>query len=228
MSSTAVHASVSNPYVGAYPWLRGRRAVWGEIARYIARDVPDVETMIELGAGYCDFVNQFPARHKLAFDLNPEMRAFAAPEVELRVESAIELPRIAPASIDLVFASNFLEHLDERELARLLARIHEVLTPRGRLVLIQPNHRLCREHYFDDPTHRTIFDDENIVDWLGRFGLVTLRRVAGLLPFTMNSRLPKSALLTRLYLNSPIRPLAAQMYVVAGRAPACGVANESP
>ena len=32
----------------------------------------------------------------------------------------------------------------------------------GRLVLIQPNHRLCAEHYFDDPTHRTIFDDRNI------------------------------------------------------------------
>jgi SAM-dependent methyltransferase len=221
-------ASTLNPYVGAYPWLRGRRAVWGEIARFVARDVPDVDSMIELGAGYCDFVNQFPARRKIAFDLNPEMRAFAAPDVELRLESAIELRGIATASIDLVFASNFLEHLDERELGILLTRIREVLTPRGRLVVIQPNHRLCAERYFDDPTHRTIFDDANIVEWLGRFGLSTLRCVPGLLPFTMNSRLPKSALLTRLYLQLPIRPLAAQMYVVAGRAPTCGVANGSP
>lgn len=207
-----------NPYVGAYPWLRGRRAVWREIVRYVRRDARSVQTLIELGAGYCDFINQFPAKRKIAFDLNPEMSAFAAPEVELRVESAIELPGVDAASVDLVFASNFLEHLDQHELGSLLARIHSTLTPTGRLILIQPNHRLCAEHYFDDPTHQTVFDDKNIVDSLARFGLKTLRVVPGLLPFTMNSRLPKWGFMTRLYLNLPVRPLAAQMYVVAGRA----------
>ena len=207
-----------NPYVGAYPWLRGRRAVWREIVRYVRRDAPSVETLIELGAGYCDFINQFPAKRKIAFDLNPEMSAFAAPEVELRVESAIELLGIDATSVDLVFASNFLEHLDQHDLGSLLTRIRSTLTPTGRLILIQPNHRLCAEHYFDDPTHQTVFDDKNIVDSIARFGLKTLRVVPGLLPFTMNSRLPKWGFMTRLYLNLPVRPLAAQMYVVAGRA----------
>ena len=78
--------SAPNPYSGAYPELPGRRAVWGAIARYVARDAPDVGLLVELGCGYGDFSRQFPAKRKLAFDLDPEMRRFAAPDVELRVE----------------------------------------------------------------------------------------------------------------------------------------------
>ncbi len=171
--------SAANPYVGAYPLLEERRGVWREIARYVQQDAPDVRTLVELGAGYCDFANQFSAARKIAFDLNPEMAAFAAPDVELRIASAIDMPGIDDASVDLVFASNFLEHLGEAELARLLPNVRRVLAPGGRTILIQPNHRLCAEHYFDDPTHRTIFDDRNIGDWLSRHGLRVVRLEAG-------------------------------------------------
>jgi len=208
--------SAANPYVGAYPELRGRRAVWGAIARFVARDAkPEVGTLVELGAGYCDFVNQFPAKRKIAFDLNPEMRRFAARDVELRVESAVSLPGVEPGTVDLVFASNFLEHLEGEELDELLPAIRRALAPGGRLLLIQPNHALCAERYFDDPTHRTIFDHGNIGACLAQHGLQVVKLVPGLLPFSMNSRLPKWGWLTRLYLTLPVRPLAAQMYVVA-------------
>ncbi len=210
--------SAANPYVGAYPVLEARRGVWREIARYVARDVPPVGTLVELGAGYCDFANAFPAERRIAYDLNPEMAVHAGPEVEFRLADAVELPGLEPGSVDLVFASNFLEHLDEAELARLLPRVRDVLAPGGRLVLIQPNHRLCAEHYFDDPTHKTIFDDRNVGPRLAAHGLPVRRVVPGLLPFSMRSRLPKRPILIRLYLASPLRPLAAQMYVVAERA----------
>ncbi len=207
--------TAQNPYAGAYPELPGRRAVWGAIARFVARDACDIDTLVELGPGYCDFLNQFPAKRKLGFDLNPEMKRFAAPGVGLRIESAMALRGIAQGSVDLLFASNFLEHLDAEELDELLPAIRRALSARGRLILIQPNHRLCAEHYFDDPTHRTIFDDANIGEWLARHGLRVVKLVPGLLPFSMNSRLPKWGWLTRLYLSLPFRPLAAQMYVVA-------------
>lgn len=210
--------NAAHPYVGAYPYRRGRRSVWRAIARFVARDVGTVGTLVELGAGYCDFVNGFPARRRIAFDLNPEMKRWADPGVELRIESAVELPGLAAGSADLVFASNFLEHLSEAELEVLLPRIRAVLSEQGRLILLQPNHRLCAERYFDDPTHRTIFDDASIAACLRRHGLRVIRIEPGLLPFSMDSRLPKSGVLTWLYLRSPIRPLAAQMYVVAERA----------
>lgn len=197
--------------------MRGRRAVWREIARYVARDVPSAGTVVELGAGYCDFINSISARRKIAFDLNPEMRAHAEPDVDLRIESAMGLSGLERGSVDLVFASNFLEHLNEAELDRLLPAIRDVLSPNGRFAVIQPNHRLCADHYFDDPTHVTVFSDLNLPSYMQRHGMRVHKLVPGLLPFSMNSRLPKTAILTRLYLASPIKPLAAQMYAVMGR-----------
>jgi len=208
----------TNPYIGAYPFLKGRRRVWREIVRFVQKDVPAARVVVELGAGYCDFINQFPALRKIAFDLNPEMAAFAAPEVELRTGEATTLSGIQPESIDLVFASNFLEHLRKEEIDALLPRIRSVLSPGGRLVLLQPNYRLCADRYFEDPTHQTIFDDESIVEVLTAHALHVIRLEPGLLPFSMQSRLPQWGCLTRLYLCSPIKPMAAQMYVVAGRA----------
>jgi len=205
-------------YVGAYPFLEERRHVWREIARYVQRDAPAAQSVVELGPGYCDFINEFRAPRKLAFDLNPEMAEFAAPEVDLRVGPAHNLASLGEGSVDLVFASNFFEHLEKDEAHELFAIVREVLSERGRLVLLQPNHRLCAANYFDDPTHKTIFDDKSIREDLASQGLKARRVVAGLLPFSMKSRLPKWPLLVRLYLHSPIRPLAAQMYVVAERA----------
>jgi SAM-dependent methyltransferase len=205
----------TNPYVGAYPFLKGRRRVWREIVRFVQRDAPSAHTVIELGAGYCDFINQFPARRKIAFDLNPEMARFAAPEVDLRTGEATTLPGIPSRSVDLVFASNFLEHLRQDELDVLLPRIRCVLAPGGRLILIQPNYRLCADRYFEDPTHQTIFDDASIAKLLATQGFRVLRLEPGVLPLSMRSHLPHWGCLTRLYLCSPIKPMAAQMYVVA-------------
>jgi SAM-dependent methyltransferase len=210
--------TAASDYAGAYPYLDERAHVWGEIARYVQRDVCATDTVVELGPGYCDFINAFPASRKIAFDLNEQMRAHAADDVDLRIQDASHLADLEPDSVDLVFASNFLEHLTESEVSQLLENVRGVLSEHGRLVLLQPNHRRCAEHYFDDPTHRTIFDDRNIVDWLSRHGLRVRRIVPGLLPFSMKSRLPKWPVLVRMYLNLPLRPLAAQMYVVAERA----------
>jgi SAM-dependent methyltransferase len=206
-----------NPYVGAYPWLDGRAGIWREIARYVLKDAPHARTVVELGAGYCDFINNVRAPERFAFDLNPDMARFAGPGVKLRVGDCRGLPGIADGGVDMLFASNFLEHFTVEEAAALLRDAHRVLRPGGRIALIQPNHLRCPGHYWDDPTHKTAFDHRNLPDLLTRTGFRMLRMVPGLLPFSMKSRLPKIPLLVRWYLRSPIRPLAAQMYAVAER-----------
>jgi len=206
-----------NPYVGAYPWLDGRAGIWREIARYVLKDAPGARTVVELGAGYCDFINNVPAPTRFAFDLNPDMARFADAGVKLRVGDCRGLPGIADGSVDLVFASNFLEHFTVDEAAALLRDARRVLRPGGRIALIQPNHRRCQKHYWDDPTHKTAFDHRNLPGLLTQNGFRVLRVDPGLLPFSMKSRLPKIPLLVRWYLRSPIRPLAAQMYAVAER-----------
>ena len=198
-----------------YPYLKSRAGVWSEIVRYVQKDTGEIHTLVELGTGYCDFINQFPAKQKIGYDIRPEIAQFAGPAVDLRIGNAVGLPGISNNSVDLVFASNFMEHLSKEDLGILLPRISEVLTRRGMLILIQPNYRLCPDHYFDDETHQTIFSDKNIVPFLEEYGFRILKLIPGLLPLSMKSRLPKRAFLVRLYLRSPIKPLACQMYVVA-------------
>jgi SAM-dependent methyltransferase len=153
----------------------------------------------------------------VAFDLNPQMKKHAAGEVDLRIGDCAGLPGIAARSVDLVFASNFLEHFSADELAGLLPSVARVLRPGGRLALLQPNYLRCPDRYFDDPTHKTIFHHRNVAALVEPHGFRVVKLVPGLLPFSMKSRGPKWPLLVRLYLNLPVRPLAAQMYVVAER-----------
>ena len=207
-----------NPYVGAYPWLSGRAGIWREIARYVLRDAPGAEAVLELGAGYCDFINQVEANTRVAFDMNPEMVRFAAPGVDLRIGDCRGLPGIGDGTMDVVFASNFLEHFTIDEAGALIRDVRRVLRSGGRLLLIQPNYLRKPSHYWDDPTHRTAFHHLNLPGLLEKNGFRVVRMLPGLLPFSMKSRLPKIPLLVRLYLRSPIRPLAAQMYAVAERA----------
>jgi len=209
--------SARNPYIGAYPWLSGRAGIWREIARYVLEDAPGAQSVVELGAGYCDFINNVPARTRIAFDMNPDMARFAAQGVDLRVGDCRGLPGVADGTVDLLFASNFLEHFTIEEAAALVRDAHRVLRPGGRIALIQPNYLRCPEHYWDDPTHKTAFHHHNIPELLSVKGFRVLRMLPGLLPFSMKSRLPKIPLLVRWYLRSPIRPLAAQMYAVAER-----------
>jgi SAM-dependent methyltransferase len=203
------------PRLPHYRFSRSRRAVWRAIVDHVARDVGPVTTVLELGAGYGDFINQYPAAQRVAFDIDPAMRAHAAPEVDFRVGDATLLPDVAESSVDLVFASNFLEHLERPCVERVLDRIGAVLRPTGRLALIQPNFQRCASRYFDDETHRTVFTDESLVSLLLDHGFFPLRIEPGFLPFSMNSRLPKWTFLVRAYLALPVRPLAAQMYVLA-------------
>jgi len=200
---------------GYTPYLKSRRGVWREIVRHVQKDAGEVHTLVELGTGYCDFINQFPARRKIGYDIRSDVQQFAEAGVDIRTESAVELSGLENSSVDLVFASNFMEHLCREEHDVLLPRISDVLSHRGRLILIQPNYRLNPEHYFDDETHRTIFSDENIAPFLEVYALKVLKLIPKFLPFSMKSRLPKWPFLVRLYLTSPVKPLAGQMYVVA-------------
>ncbi len=194
-----------------------RRAVWQHIARYLARWMPADGALLDLGAGYADLANAAPCARRVAFDLRPDLAAFTAPGVEAEVGDVTDLSRFPDCSFDAVFASNLLEHLDWPQLERCADEIRRVLKPGGHFLAVQPNFRLDQKRYFDDFTHRTIFTDESLADFLASRGLPLAHREARFLPLTMKSRLSFGHRLVPVYLRLPYRPLAGQMLVVARR-----------
>lgn len=194
-----------------------RAPVWGHIVRYLSAWIPAEAAVLELGAGYCDFSNNVDAVSRTAVDRDPDFLAHAGPGVRAVVTSCDQLDALADGSFDVVFASNLFEHLDRPVLVATLAEVTRVLRPMGRLVLVQPNFRLCPRQYFDDYTHVAIFTDRSLPDLLEAHGFRRRRVEARFLPLTMRSRLSGGHRLVPLYLRLPWRPLAGQMLVVADR-----------
>jgi SAM-dependent methyltransferase len=198
-----------------------RARMWAHLVHYLSEYVPRDGAVLELGAGYCYFINGVTAPRRVAVDLSETVARAAAPGVEAIVGDALAVVRAMPASqFDLIFASNFLEHFDWPVLEELIAEVLRILRPGGRLMLVQPNFRLQPGRYFDDYTHRAIFTDVSLADWLAASGLRVTQVVPRFLPLTVKSRFGGLSFLIPLYLRLPWRPLAGQMLVVAERPPA--------
>lgn len=196
-----------------------RDVVWREVCRYLQpREIPDGGVVLEIGAGYCHFINQIHGRARHALDLSPDLPQRVAAGVVPHVGSCTALPMFEDESVDVVFASNLFEHLTRDELAAALTEIRRVLRPGGRLAIVQPNFKYCAPEYFDDYTHLQVFTHLSLSDRLMADGFQIQRLEPRFLPFSMKSRLPKSSVLVRLYLHSPFKPFGAQMLIIARKA----------
>lgn len=194
-----------------------RQQLWKVLCSYMQSEIPTSSVVLELGGGYCDFINNIQAAEKHVIDLSPDISKFAAAGVVTHVQSCTELDKFPGEGIDAVFASNLFEHLTREELLTTLAGIRRILCPGGKLLIIQPNFRYAYKSYFDDYTHIGIFTDLGLADLLKTFGFHLDKVVPRYLPFSLKGRAPKWAWLLRLYLNLPYRPMAGQMYIVCSK-----------
>ncbi len=173
-------------------------------------------TVLELGCGYGDFINNIQCGVKIAADRWPGITKHLQPGVRAVVGEITRLDGIADRSVDFVFASNVFEHLTKDELTLCLSEVRRVLRPEGTINIVQPNYRLCYAEYFDDYTHVSIYSDRSLSDFLRVNGFRILDCRPRFLPLTIKSRLPVWPALIKAYLASPVKPLAKQMFIRAG------------
>lgn len=195
----------------------GRERVWKAICEYLQKFIPVSSTVADIGAGYGDFINQIRAKAKYAIDTNSEAARCYAQDVQFVHASRIEDVDLSAKSIDVVMLSNLLEHLSPEQCTALFDRIDNVLNAAGKVIVVQPNYIYCFRHYWDDFTHVRAFSHISLRDFLLSRGYKIIALERRFLPFSFKSRLPKSYFVTKLYLASFWRPLAAQMLVVAQR-----------
>ena len=192
-----------------------REKVWFYLTKYLSKFVDRNGSVLEVGAGYCYFINRVVANEKVALDIEPEFAQYANVDVETHVSDATRLAQFDDSKFDAIFASNFLEHLSNEDANVFIQSAYRVLSPGGMLILLQPNFRYSFKAYFDDYTHLTIFTDMGLQDRLKAFGLEIFHVEKRFMPFTVKSRLSGFAFLIPLYLFLPWRPFAGQMLIVA-------------
>lgn len=193
--------------------------LWGVLcADFFQRYVPPDATVLDLGAGYCEFINHIQGARRFAVDGNADVVHCAAPGVEAHCGAADRLDWLADGSVDVVFASNFFEHLpDSAALLRVLGEARRVLRRGGRLLILQPNIRYAYREYWDFLDHHLALSHVSMAEALGLAGFRILELRPRFLPFSTKSALPQWPILVRLYLRLPLaqRLLGKQMFVVA-------------
>lgn len=200
---------------------RQRNKIWQTLCQsWFQRFISFEETVLELGAGRCEFINSINAGRKIAVDINEALAEVAGPSVETLVCRSDCLDAIDNSSIDVVFMSNFLEHLDRPTITRTLRECLRVVKPGGRLLVLQPNIRYVWRDYWMFFDHTTALDDRSLCEAVELTGWKIERCVPRFLPYTTKSRLPKSTVLLRVYLKVPIlwRLIGGQTFVVARKA----------
>ena len=193
-----------------------RVVLWNTLCKHFFQKLlPSNASVLELGAGWCDFINTIEADQKTAVDIWDGIKKHAKSDVRTIIGSATDLDEVLSESIDMVFVSNLFEHLTQVQIVEILTQTSRILKKTGRLVLVQPNFRTSYKRYFDDYTHVTIWTDTGMTTFLEANGFKIEQVQAKFLPLTVKSKLPTSSLLIRLYLHLPIKPLAGQMLIVA-------------
>jgi cyclopropane fatty-acyl-phospholipid synthase-like methyltransferase len=183
-----------------FNFTKKRKAVWQEIARYLQKHISPDSSVLELGSGYCDFINSISASKKYAIDKYIDPHKYADKNVTKIMGDFKDMnTNLKDNSIDVIFASNFFEHLSEKEIENYFKVITKKLKDKGLLIIIQPNYRLCYASYYDDYTHIKAFSDVSMRDFLISKGFSVSLIKPGFLPFSMKSALPKTRFLVRLY-----------------------------
>lgn len=196
-----------------------RSKVWRVLtASFFQGWVQPTDAVLDVGAGYCEFINNIQAKRKCALDLNPATPLRAAADVEVLRQDVTAPWSVAQSSMDVVFSSNFFEHLPTKEaLQHCLREIQRVLRPGGRLLTMGPNIRFCYDVYWDFFDHFLPLSDRSLAEALEITGMKVERVVPRFLPFTMKGKKPPPALLIRWYLQLPVfwRLLGKQFLIVA-------------
>ncbi len=193
-----------------------RGAVWRALWHYVFRHrIAADACVLDLGAGYGDFINSVSARRRIAVDTWPGLADHVAPGVEAHVTPVTDLAAIETGSVDFAFASNLFEHLPQAAFVTALGEIARTLSARGVLTILQPNYRYAFREYFDDYTHVAVYSHISLADLLAAHGWDVIEVRPRFLPLTVKSRLPVWAPLIGAYLRSPFKPMGKQMLVVA-------------
>jgi SAM-dependent methyltransferase len=199
-----------------------RSRIWKLLtSRFFSRWVKPTDTVLDLGCGYGEFINNILAGKKYAMDLNPSTRNQVGPDVEF-LEQDCSLPWPLPDNaLDIVFTSNFFEHLPTKHvLLSTMLEAFRCLKPGGRLIAMGPNVKYLPGTYWDFFDHYLPLTDLSISELMTLSGLHIEQSVDRFLPYTMSMGSQPAIWKVSLFLKLPfVWKFFGRQFLVVGRKP---------
>ncbi|MDE7313839.1 MAG: class I SAM-dependent methyltransferase [Eubacterium sp.] len=187
--------------------LHKKSAVWNVLCKYFfGKWVSPKDTVVDVAAGYCEFINCVKAKKKYAFDLNPDVAKFSKMGrggVNAVVASCFDIGKyVGKEEVDVFFISNFLEHLPDKDaVGDLFKELVGLAKPGGRLLVLQPNIRLVGGAYWDFYDHKVALTEKSLAELAQMNGLKVELCIPRFLPYTMKSAFPQAPWVVWLYLK---------------------------
>ncbi len=161
-----------------------RTRVWRVlIDSFFTRWLDPGAAILDLGCGFGEFINQVAASKKYGMDMNPSTRNRLAVDVEFIEQDCSRTWTVDPSSLDVVFTSNFFEHLPDKNcLDRCLKEALRCLKPGGRLIAMGPNIRIVNGRYWDFLDHYLPLTELSLAEGLQTAGFEVETARARFLP----------------------------------------------
>jgi SAM-dependent methyltransferase len=197
-----------------------RNKVWRVlVTEYFARWLHENAIVLDLGCGHCEFINNVASEHRFGMDLNPDSVRQAASGVQILVQSCSQPWALPDDSLDVVFTSNFFEHLyTKHDLRETLMQAWRCLRPGGRIIALGPNIRYLPGKYWDFYDHYLPLTELSLGEVMTDSGFTVEEQIPRFLPYTMSRRAEPPIWMLRLYLRSTLAwPLFGRQFLVVAR-----------
>jgi SAM-dependent methyltransferase len=180
-----------------------RNQVWQILVReFFQAFIPDTACVLDLGCGYGQFINHVHCSEKYGMDLNPAASAHVNAGVRLLMQDCASPWGLADDSVDVVFSSNFLEHLPHKTaIADTVREMKRCLKPGGRFIAMGPNIRFIKGAYWDFWDHYVPLTERSLSELLLANGFQVERAVPRFLPYTMVGKKRRPIFLLFVYLK---------------------------
>ncbi|MDZ8080400.1 MAG: class I SAM-dependent methyltransferase [Nostoc sp. DcaGUA01] len=201
---------------------KAKLALWKVlIEHFLQKYIGQKSVVLDIGGGYCEFINQIQAEEKYLIDLNPDSKFFANSDVNLINIDILNLneQKLISKYFDVIFISNFFEHLrNKEELIEVLSFCFDYLKSGGSLLIIQPNFKYSIKEYYDFIDHQLPITHLSLKEVLQTIGFSIDILIPRFLPYSTKGR-PSSSKLLKLYLNIPLiwNFLGGQMFIKASK-----------
>ena len=134
---------------------RAKDLMWREICRYLQREIDPAGAVLDLACDRGDFIRNIARRREVGVRRPGRVAAPAVRRALRPVRRPPPLEHVPTGHFDVVFMSNYLEHLASSDVVvEQMRTVRRAARPGGAMIVLQPNIRLVGSRYWDFVDHK--------------------------------------------------------------------------